>query len=77
MNTLKTDISLLVKIEFLKLSALNDLPIDFVLLKRLWISWFLRLRLCGRSRNQEFMITITITITIVNNETKESESSEL
>ena len=36
------------------------LPIDLVLVKSLWISWFPRLRFCGRSRNLEFAITITI-----------------
>src|SRR6218665_367980 len=30
----------------------------FVLIKRLRISWFLRLRFCGHSRNLEFTITI-------------------
>ena len=32
------------------LSGSWPLPIDFGLVKRLWISWFLRLRFCGRSR---------------------------
>ena len=41
------------------LSGSWPLPIDFVLVKRLWISWFLRLRFCGRSRNLEFTITIS------------------
>ena len=40
------------------LSGSWPLPIDCVLVKRLWISWYLRLRLCGRSRNLEFTITI-------------------
>ena len=35
------------------------LPNDFVLVKRLWISWFPQLRFCGRSRNLEFTSTIT------------------
>ena len=38
------------------LSGSWPLPIDFVLVKRLWISWFLRF--CGRSWNQEFTITM-------------------
>jgi len=40
------------------LSGFWPMPIDFVLVKRLWISWFPRLRFCGRSRNLEFTITI-------------------
>ena len=36
------------------------LPIDFVLVNRLWVNWFLRLRFCGRSRNQNFTITIRL-----------------
>ena len=32
----------------------DPLPFDFVLDKRLWISWFLRLLFCGRFRNLEF-----------------------
>ena len=42
------------------LSGSWPLHIDFVLVKRLWISWFLRLRFCGRFRNQEFTITIIL-----------------
>jgi len=37
---------------------LDPLPNDFVLHKRLWISWFPRLRFCGRCRNLEFTITM-------------------
>jgi len=37
---------------------LDPLPIDFVLVKRMWISWFPRLRFCGRCRNLEFTTTI-------------------
>ena len=48
------------------LSGSWPLPIDVILVKRLWISWFLRLRFCGRSRNLEFTITITIG-SVVNN----------
>jgi len=36
----------------------DHLPIDFVLVKHLWISWFPRLRFCLRFRNLEFRITI-------------------
>ena len=37
----------------------DSLDLDhFVLVKRLWISWFPRLRFRGRSRNLEFTITI-------------------
>ena len=36
------------------------LAIAFVLVKRLWSSWFPWLRFCWRSRNLEFTITITI-----------------
>ena len=43
------------------LSEFWPLPMDFFLVKRLWISWFPRLRCCGRYRNLEFAITITIT----------------
>ena len=42
------------------LSESWPLPIDFVLVKRLWINWFPRLRFCGRCRNLEFVIMITI-----------------
>ena len=42
----------------------DPLPIDFVLIERLWISWFPRLRFCGRCRSFEFTITITITTCI-------------
>ena len=38
------------------------MSIDSVSIKRLWISWFPRLRFCRRSRNLEFMITITISV---------------
>ena len=34
------------------------MPSYFVLVKCLWISWFLRLCFCGRSRNLEFTVTI-------------------
>ena len=34
-------------------SGSDPLPIDFILDKRLWISWFPRLRFCGRCRNLE------------------------
>jgi len=40
----------------------DPLPIDFVFIERLWISWFPRLRFCGRCRSYEFTITITITL---------------
>jgi len=36
----------------------DSLPIDFVLDKRLWMSWFPRLRFCGRCRNLELRFTI-------------------
>jgi len=39
------------------------LPIDFVLVKSLWICWFPRLRFCGRCERLGFTISITITIT--------------
>ena len=39
---------------------LDPLPIDFVLVKRLWISWFPRLHFCGCCRSLEFPITVTI-----------------
>ena len=39
--------------------GLEPLLINFVLIKRLWISWFPRFRFCGRCRNLEFTITIT------------------
>jgi len=39
-------------------SGPDPLLIDFVLDKRLWISWFPWLRFCGRCRNLEFTITI-------------------
>ena len=38
------------------LSASDCLSIDFLLDKRLWISWFLRLHLFGRCRNLEITI---------------------
>jgi len=38
--------------------ALDPLPVDFVLVKCLWISWFTRFRLCERCRNLEFTKTI-------------------
>jgi len=40
------------------LSGSDPLPIDFVLDKRLWISWFPRFRYCGRRRNFKFRINI-------------------
>ena len=40
----------------------DPLPIDFLLDKRMWISWFPWLRLCGHCRNLEFTIRNTITI---------------
>ena len=39
------------------LSGSDPLPIDFVLDKRLWTSWFPQFRCCGRCRYLEFMIT--------------------
>jgi len=41
------------------LSGSDPLPINFVLDKHPWMSWFPRLRFCGRCRNIEFTITIT------------------
>ena len=38
------------------LSGSDPLPIDFVLDKRLWISWFPQLRFCGCCRNLEITI---------------------
>ena len=38
------------------LSGSDPLPIDLVLDKRVWISWFPRLYFCGRCRNLEFTI---------------------
>ena len=43
-------------------SGSDPLPSDFVLDKRLWISWFPRFRFFGRCRNLEFTIIITTTI---------------
>ena len=43
------------------LSGSDSLPIDFVLDRRLWISWLPRLRFCGRCRNLEITIMITNT----------------
>jgi len=37
----------------------NAVCIDFVLVKRLWVSWFPRLRFCGRCRNLEVTIAMT------------------
>src|SRR6218665_3000547 len=39
---------------------LDTLPIDFLLVKPLCISWFPRLRFCRRCRNLEFTMTIKI-----------------
>jgi len=41
---------------------LDPLPINFVLVRRLWICWFPWLRFCGCCRNPEFRITNTITV---------------
>src|SRR6218665_1517935 len=41
-------------------SGSHPLPIDFVLDKRLCLSWFLQLRFCGCCRNLEFTITIRV-----------------
>ena len=40
------------------MSGSDPMTIDFVLDKRLWISWYRRLRFCGRCRNLEFTFTI-------------------
>ena len=39
-------------------SGFWPLPIDFVLVKRLWISSFPRLRFCGRSRNNSLRLRL-------------------
>jgi len=39
----------------------DPLPIDFVMVKRLWISWFPQLCSCGLCRNLEIMTTISWT----------------
>jgi len=40
------------------LCGCDPLPIDFILDKCLWISWFPRLRFCGRFRNLAFTISL-------------------
>ena len=54
---------------------LYPLHIDVVLYRRLWISWFPRLRFCGRCRNLEFTI-IQIHVEMLARQTAPCDTSQ-